>query len=1177
MEAGWTGWKLRCVVTDDKGNKVISEEAIITVAESKYTITFDANGGYWDDPSVTTKTYEVEPDQLFTNYPSGVKHKTLVFNGWYFDKACTNKVGVIGFYPDGDMTVYAGWAEKVTVTFDANGGKVGNNKDVLISEIAKGSIIENMPIPTRTGDYSFIGWALAKDATEDEVIDFFHYPFNEDTYLYAIWSDGYTITYDANGGRWSDSYVIKQYNVKKGESLGGSTYKFPGNPSWEDKAFTGWYHEKEAKNKIEYIQGYVPTASEVLYAGWTEDYYTITLIAENGTAYADSLSGETVRIKVPKDFSINISTTAVKDGCSFAGWSYSSAAATVDLSANQLSYYIPSGDITLYAVFGEPAKITLKGNGGLFYDGSDSVNLVGTIGQVCRYTYGDPVREGYCFTGWSLTQDATEAEISSLWSYVPKNPTQTLYAVWEKAVDITAPTLEYDVKTHMLKVTIVASQKPYISIGIYKDGHLGNIHTYGQAMYDDEIWYDLMSETIESGVYKFVVKASQNQNDVTNFTKGAVTYTGEYTYVAPEQKLATPTNLKWKGKIATWDAVSSADRYLITVYTTDGREVVNSIAYGNSYEFNWLADDMKYQFTVRAVPADADEYAVSEVSEKSPEGGNEEEVSVTAPEVEYDEINHTLKVTVSPDEKPYVSIGIYQDGALKTTLSYGQITNESGTIWFSIKNETKESGVYQFAVKASQKQYDNDFSRGAVTFTKEYTYTAPDKKLDTPTNLHWDGKIAVWSAVPYATNYQVKIFNSSGNIAASGYVDGNVTSYDTSWLRDSVRYQFTVTAIPNNLSICAASDESEKSPVYGEATEELYNVTFHAGDGAVFEGTSQNVMSRTQEKGSKIENAPKPVKSGYFLVGWSLTENGSLIDLSTYTVESDVDLYAIMGKQVQPASITYDPNTKSVTISSDPSNHYYIALRITSESQGVVHEHYFGQVPESGSITYDVSEYVTDATTYTFKTFTDESEEGAKRFGGVWSETQYTNDIVTTKLDTPTGLYWGMNALANWNAVENADRYEVTLYKNGVKTDTSVTTSDLNADFFTVAVGEENVYTFTVKAVSSDETKYVSSEESAASSEYQGRKENETPIIPLTKNQEEITTEAPDESEVIEPDNQEEIADDTEAMEPDDQEEIADETEEVESQDQEEMTAEDESDQLSEENSEDVESIVEEQ
>ena len=982
MEAGWTGWKLRCAVTDDKGNKVISEEAIITVAESKYTVTFDANGGYWDTSSVTTKSYVVTPGDKFTNYPSKPTHKTLTFKGWYYDKECKNEVGYAGFYPEKDMTVYAGWDEMVTVTFDANGGKVGNNKDTMQQVIAKGSTIENMPTATREDNYSFAGWALTKNATADEVIDFFHYVFDKDTYLYAVWTGDYTITYDTNGGRWSIEDTTYQFSVKPGESLGSPTYKVPGNPVCEGKAFTGWYHDKEGKNKINNIYQYVPTSSETFYAGWTEDCYTITLIAEGGTAYADSLSGETVKINVPKDQSINLRTTAVKNGYTFAGWSYDSDTKKVDFTANQLSYYLPSSNITLYAAFGNTAKVTLNANGGSFYNGKDTVNFDMAIGYLCPYYYSDPTREGYYFEGWSRKQDATEVEISSLQAYVPWSETETLYAVWKVETGITAPALEYDTKGHMLKITAVGAEKPYITIGIYKNGQLDNIITWGQVLSDTGSWYNLLYYTSDGGVYKFAVKASHKAGDV-DFTKGAVTYTDEYTYVVPEQKLATPTNLHWDGKKATWNAVSYAKFYKVNVYTSDGSLASAGTAYENSYDTSWLRDDLRYQFTVTAIPYDADEYAMS--------------------------------------------------------------------------------------------------------------------------------------------------------------------------------------------------DESQKSPVYGESAEKLYNVIFHAEDGAVFEGMSQNVVSRKQEEGSKIENAPKPVKSGYFLVGWSLTENGSPIDLSTFTVESDVDLYANMGKQVQPASITYDPNTKSVTISSDPSNHYYIALRITSESQEVVHEHYFGQVPESGSITYDVSEYITDATTYTFKAFTDTSEEGAKGFGGVWNEMQFTNEIVIAQLDTPTGLCWGMNAVANWDAVENADKYEVTLYKNGVKTDTFVTTSDLNADFFTVAVGEENAYTFTVKAVSSDETKYVSSEESAASSEYQGRKEDETPIIPLTKNQEEDTTETPDESEVMEPDNQEEIADDTEAMEPDDQEEIADETEEVESQDQEEMTAEDESDQIAEESSEDVENIVEEQ
>ena len=932
------GNRWKCIITNGSGKTLESEVVTTTIEKNIYTVTFDANGGYWDTSSVTTKSYEVTPGDKFTNYPSKPTHKTLTFKGWYYDKECKNEVGYAGFYPEKDMTVYAGWDEKVTVTFDANGGKVGNNKDTMQQVIAKGSTIENMPTATRGDSYSFAGWALTKNAAADEVIDFFHYAFDKDTYLYAVWTENYIITYDTNGGKWSSiEDTTYKFSVKPGESLGSPTYKVPSNPVCEGKAFTGWYHDKEGKNKLDNIYQYVPTSSETFYAGWTEDYYTITLIAKGGTAYADALSGETVKINVPKNQSINLRTTAVKNGYTFAGWSYDSDTKKVDFTANQLSYYLPSSNITLYAAFGKTAKVTLNANGGTFYNGKDTANIDLAIGYPCPYYYSDPTREGYYFAGWSRSKDATEVEISSLQTYVPWSETETLYAVWKTETGITAPTLEYDTKGHMLKITAVGAEKPYITIGIYKNGQLDNIITWGQVLSDTGSWYNLL------------------------------------------------------------------------YYTSDG-------------------------------------------------------------------------------------------------------------------------GVYKFAVKASHKAGDADFTKGAVTYTDEYTYVVPEQKLTTPTNLHWEGKKATWNAVPYAKFYKVNIYTSDGSLASEG--TAYESSCDTSWLRDDLRYQFTVTAMPYDADEYAMSDESAKSPVYGEETEELYNVTFHAGTGVTFEGMSQNTISWKQEKGSKIENTPNPVKSGYFLVGWALTENGKPIDLSTYTVESDVDLYAVMGKQIQPASITYNPYTKTVMISSSPSDHYYIALRITSESQGVVHEHYFGQVPESGSITYDVSEYVTDAATYTFKAFTDTSEEGAKQFGGVWSETQYTNDIVTTKLDTPTGLYWGMNAVANWSAVENADEYEVTLYKNGVKTDTVITTSELTADFYTEVVGEDDAYTFTVKAITSNTIKYLNSDVSEASSECRGRDENELPIAPTMAqpneaNSETEPTESDEQKELTEEEVNEEITDET--------------------------------------------------
>ena len=105
-------------------------------------------------------------------------------------------------------------------------------------------------------------------------------------------------------------------------------------------------------------------------------------------------------------------------------------------------------------------------------------------------------------------------------------------------------------------------------------------------------------------------------------------------------------------------------------------------------------------------------------------------------------------------------------------------------------------------------------------------------------------------------------------------------------------------------------------------------------------------------------------------------------------------------------------------------------------------------------------------------------------------------------------------------------------YQNGVKTDKVITTSELTTDFYTEVVGEDDAYTFTVKAITSNTIKYSNSDVSEASSECRGRDENELPIAPTmaqpnVENSKTELTESDDQKKLTEEDVSEKITDET--------------------------------------------------
>ena len=134
-----------------------------------YTVTFDSQGGS-----------AVEP--LTTNYfgnitmPANPTKGTWVFNGWFTDQSYTTQF--TGKDITKNMTVYAKWTKKSTVTFNSNGG---TEIDPIVTETGE---ITLPSAPTKSG-WAFDGWYTDEELTN---------PFNEkdiqdDMTVYAKWTE----------------------------------------------------------------------------------------------------------------------------------------------------------------------------------------------------------------------------------------------------------------------------------------------------------------------------------------------------------------------------------------------------------------------------------------------------------------------------------------------------------------------------------------------------------------------------------------------------------------------------------------------------------------------------------------------------------------------------------------------------------------------------------------------------------------------------------------------------------------------------------------------------------------------------------------------------------------------------------------------------------------------------
>ena len=198
-----------------------------------YVVTYNANGGT-NAPISQTKTYN-QTLKLSTDIPQRIGY---TFKGWATSETSTvvnYKAG--GDYTDNkEITLYALWEETVyEITYDLNGGTIDTaiakqtkkyNQDIVLSS--------SRPSKRR---YTFIGWAISKNATEANYQPGDKYTSNEDVVLYAVWKsnligsianepllgDGMDAVYwsddDATNEYISGYFTDEMYSYKMGDGV----------------------------------------------------------------------------------------------------------------------------------------------------------------------------------------------------------------------------------------------------------------------------------------------------------------------------------------------------------------------------------------------------------------------------------------------------------------------------------------------------------------------------------------------------------------------------------------------------------------------------------------------------------------------------------------------------------------------------------------------------------------------------------------------------------------------------------------------------------------------------------------------------------------------------------------------------------------------------------------------
>ena len=235
-----------------------------------YTITYNLGNGSGSIPS-QTKTHGINIT-LSTTRPTP-NDSAYEFKGW-----SESSGGSVQYQPGGtftknaNTTLYAIYQLKTyTITYNANGGSGAPGNQTKTHGV---NLTLSSSRPSRSG-YSFQGWSESSGGSV-QYQPGGTFTKNENKTLYAIWKRStYTVTFHANGGRWSNGSETYSVVVNQGDSI-----TLPNNPpTYPNASIYG--HDLYIGRKwhlfdfsAEYNQGssYRPTGDVTLYYTWDNNY-----------------------------------------------------------------------------------------------------------------------------------------------------------------------------------------------------------------------------------------------------------------------------------------------------------------------------------------------------------------------------------------------------------------------------------------------------------------------------------------------------------------------------------------------------------------------------------------------------------------------------------------------------------------------------------------------------------------------------------------------------------------------------------------------------------------------------------------------------------------------------------------------------------------------------------------
>lgn len=313
---------------------------------SDLSVTYDANGAT-SGTAPAVAYFAVNTSVYAANNIGNLDRTGFSFSGWNTkaDGSGTSyNVGAFMGYLNANLTLYAKWQPKYSVTYDANGataGTVPNTAEYTGSESVWAA--SNSGNLAKTGAI-FNGWNTKADGsgTSYSAGGYLGY-LSANLTLYAVWQGVYTVTYHANGATGG--------TVPASATYGAATTAYAaynsGSLAKTGFIFGGWNTQADGTG-FTFVTGATISnlnANMDLHARWRTS--TTNLVYNANGATSGSVPASPV-IGSPSNYTVTGNTgSLVKGGNDFFGWNTRADGSGVNCMSGTVLYV--DTDMVLYA------------------------------------------------------------------------------------------------------------------------------------------------------------------------------------------------------------------------------------------------------------------------------------------------------------------------------------------------------------------------------------------------------------------------------------------------------------------------------------------------------------------------------------------------------------------------------------------------------------------------------------------------------------------------------------------------------------------------------------------------------------------------------------------------------------------------------------------------------------